>query len=140
MTHTRTNDTYLIRIDRGEAVIASLTAFCIEKHIKNAHFIGIGAVEWREMGYYALTEKKYYFTQYDELVEVVSLTGNITLKDGTPFVHMHGVFTDTTNNATGGHIKEMRVGVVLEVFLTSLSTCIERKMDECIGLALMDLH
>jgi len=139
MKHTHTDDRYLITIDQGENFIESLTAFAKKHDIKNAAFTGIGAVDYIKCGYYHLSEKKYHFTEYNSLCEVVSLTGNIALKESTPFVHAHGVFTDEENKAFGGHIEEMRVGVTLEIALTPLATEIERKLDEDIGLFLLDL-
>jgi predicted DNA-binding protein with PD1-like motif len=130
---------YLIKIERGESVVSTITDLCRREGIQNATFTGIGAVSWVECGYYALAEKKYYFIEYDELVEVVSLTGNVMLKDGEPFVHVHGVFTNTKNEAFGGHIVEMKVGVVLEVVLESLASAFTRLPDACIGLSLIDL-
>jgi len=140
MRTTQASDTYIIRIDKGEEVVKSLTEFCTAQDIKNATFTGIGAVEWLKCGYYALDEKKYYFKEYDELIEVVSLTGNVMQKDGAPTIHVHGVFTDTTNSAFGGHIVEMRVGVVLEVILVPLKSSIARTHDDCIGLYLLNIE
>lgn len=140
MRHTHTDTTHILRIDRGQDVIASITEFSKTMQIDNAYFNGIGAVDTATFGYYNLEEKKYHFTDYTEPLEVVSLTGNVMLKAGEPFVHVHGVFSNTKNETLGGHIVEMKVGVVLEVFLTPLATHIERAMDECTGLALMDIE
>ncbi len=140
MQFQRADATFIIRIDKGEEVVKILTEFCASRDIKNASFNGIGAVEWIKCGYYELSEKKYYFKEYNGLYEVVSLTGNVMLKDDSPFIHVHGVFTDTENKASGGHIVDMRVGVVLEVILTPLTSTISRNLDECIGLYLMDLN
>ncbi len=139
MRSTKAGTTHIIRVDKGEEVVKSLTEFCATTDIKNATFTGIGAVEWLKCGYYALHEKKYYFKEYDELIEVVSLTGNVMQKDGAPTIHVHGVFTNSTNAAFGGHIVEMRVGVVLEVMLTPLASTISRTHDDCIGLYLLDI-
>ena len=137
MKYTKTDDRYIIKIERGEEVMATLTSFCEQEGIKNALLTGIGAVEWVSCGYYELSTKKYHFTEYDEMVEVISMTGNVALKEGRPFLHVHAVFTDTKNKAFGGHVQEMRVGVVLEVVLTPLSSSIVRELDEDIGLFLM---
>ena len=139
MQYQKTDGIYLLKIERGESVLSTITEFCQTRQIPNATISGLGAVSWLSCGYYALTEKRYYFTVYDELLEVVSLSGNVMLKDGQPFVHLHGVFTNTKNEAFGGHIEEMKVGVVLEVVLTPLSSTISRVLDEQIGLALMDM-
>ena len=125
-------------MEQGEPVLATLTNFAKEQGIQNAAFSGIGAVKDVTCGYYALDEKKYYFTDYPELVEVVSMTGNVMLKEGEPFLHVHAVFTDTKNEAFGGHVQEMVVGVTLEVVLEKFDTQIERELDEPIGLFLMN--
>jgi uncharacterized protein len=139
MQYQKLDNTYVIKLEKGEAVIDTLTKFCMSEKIANAEFSGIGAVKGLTCGYYELEEKKYYFTDYPDLVEVVSLTGNVFLKDDKPFIHMHGVFTDTKNQAFGGHISEMTVGVVLEVMLRPLNGNIKRTLDTCIGLALIDI-
>lgn len=138
MQHHQTDGAYIITIDRGERVIETLTTFAETHEIKNASFTAIGAVDHVSCGYYALEEQAYHFTKYDEPLEVASATGNIMLKDGTPFVHLHAVFTDTTNNAFGGHVEEMRVGVILEVVLTALDSTLDRQHDPSIGLHLIN--
>ena len=138
MQYRKVDTTWVIKLERGEEAIRTLTDFCREHDITNAYFTGIGAVDTLMCGYYVLPEKKYHSTEYTELVEVASLTGNVMLKEGEPFIHVHGVFTDTKNAAFGGHVFEMRVGVVLEVILTPLSSSIERTLDKGIGLYLMN--
>jgi predicted DNA-binding protein with PD1-like motif len=137
MKFTQTENTFVINIEKGEELISTLTSFCTEHKIVNAHFHGIGAAQGLSCGYYALEEKKYYFTEYDDLVEAVSLSGNILQKEGKPFVHMHGVFTDRDNNAFGGHVEKVVSGIVLEVILQVLPSSIEREHNAEIGLFLM---
>lgn len=139
MKSQKADTTFIIRIDKGEEVVKTITEFCIKEGIQNAYFTGIGAVDTLTCGYYNLEEKQYHFTDYTEPLEVVSLMGNVMLRDGAPFVHVHGVFTDTENKAFGGHIVDMRVHVVLEVILTPLQSSVERHLDDCIGLALMKI-
>ena len=138
MKYTQTHNTYIIKIEKEEEVFDTLITFCKKENIANAHFSGIGAVEHISCGYYALSEKQYHFKQYDGLYEVASMTGNVTQKDGEPMLHVHAVFTDEENQAFGGHVESMRVGVVLEVIVEVLDTNIERELDEVIGLFLMN--
>jgi len=138
MQFTKSDTVYIIKIEKGEEVLSTLSTFCGEQGIPNAYFTGIGAAQGLSCGYCALDEKKYYFTNYPELVEVVSLSGNIFLKEGTPFVHAHGVFTDTKNQAFGGHIEKITSGIVIEVVLTVLPTSLQRTYDEEIGLYLFN--
>ena len=138
MRHSKNNQGYVLILDRGENVIESVTNFAKGEGIQNARFSVIGAVDFVSCGYYALDEKKYYFKQYDKMLEVASATGNIMLKDGQPFVHLHTVFTDTDNSAFGGHVEEMRVGVTLEIMITTLDSQLSRQLNDDIGLYLID--
>jgi len=139
MRHQKIDEKYIIRIDKGEKVIETLTNWCKENSVQTGLISGIGAIKWASFGYYSLEEKKYYFKEYNEPLEVISMQGNVAVKDGEPFLHVHAVFSDEKNDAFGGHIEEMIVGVVLEVVLEPLSKEIVRKHDECIGLYLMDV-
>lgn len=138
MQYQDTNRGYLVVINKTEDVISTLTDFAKAKNISNGVFRGIGAVESLTCGYYNLSEKEYHFKKYEQMLEVVNMTGNVMLKDGEPFIHVHGVFTDETNNAFGGHIKEMTVGVTLEVYLETLDSNCDRQRDEDIGLFLIN--
>lgn len=138
MQVTKADSTYIIKLEPGEAVLKTLTDFCTSEGIKNGTLQAIGAVESVSCGYYELPTKQYHFRQYNEMVEVVSLQGNVALKDGAPFLHIHAVFTNTKNEAFGGHVEEMVVGVTLEVVLNVLPSKVERVYDEGIGLFLMN--
>ncbi len=139
MRSYKTNDRYILKIEKGELVHAAINEFCNANDIKNAVVQGIGAVEWVRCGYYDLASKEYVFKEYDDIVEVTSYLGNVMVKEGGLFVHAHATFSDEDNQVFGGHVDEMRVGVVLEVVLTPLSSAIERTLDKDIGLYLMDL-
>ena len=132
-------NTELLVFEKGQQVIEQLTRHCKDKGIMNASFQGIGAVDCIECGYYDLANQSYEFSTYNTLCEVVGFMGNVMLRDGQPFVHAHGSFTDEQNNAFGGHINEMRVGATLEVVLHKYATTIERKLDHETGLHLIDL-
>jgi predicted DNA-binding protein with PD1-like motif len=128
-------------LQRNEPVVATLTALCEREGIHAAVFLGIGAVKNTELGYYSLEKREYYFKTISEDREVASMTGNVTLVDGKPFIHLHAVLSacDESLACVGGHIKECEVAVTLEIFLTPLATQIERAYNEDIGLKLLKL-
>ena len=139
MRYKKVENQYILKIEKGELVHASIHEFCNENGIKNASLEGIGAVEWVRCGYYDRDTKEYLFKETEEVVEVVSYLGNVMIKEDSIFVHAHGSFSDESNVMFGGHVDEMRVGVVMEIILKPLSSKIERKFDEEIGLYLMDV-
>jgi predicted DNA-binding protein with PD1-like motif len=74
-----------------------------------------------------------------EQVEVLSLVGDIALKDGAPQLHAHVVVGKSDGTAHGGHLIEAHVWPTLEVILTESPKHLWRKIDPETGLALIDL-
>jgi len=140
MQYLKDKDTIVLKIERGEEVLTTLLSFCEAQNIHTAQFSGIGAVKDLSCGYYSLEDKKYYFQSYDSLVELVSLTGNVALKEGKPFIHVHGVFTGTDNQAFGGHIEKMTAGIVVEISMKVMESTVTRQFDDYSGLFLLDCH
>lgn len=134
---------YVLRLERGEDVLTTLTDFCKEKGIRSGFFRALGAVEQAKIGYYDLSKKEYGNKVYPDAMEVASMTGNIAFVDGSPFIHCHcvlsGIAPGTENQAVGGHVFEAKVAVTLEVHLQAFDDAVERKLDEAIGLKLLDL-
>ena len=131
---------YLINIDKDEKVVETLTRFCKENGIKNAKLSGIGAVKKTEIGAYDLSNKKYIKREYSEILELLSLEGNVALKDGEPFIHAHVVLSDHKMQTLGGHLFETTVGVAGEFFLTQFDGNAYRELKPDIGLACMCLE
>ena len=131
---------YLINIDKDEKVVETLTRFCIENGIKNAKLSGIGAVKKTEIGAYDLLKKEYIKREYSEILELLSLEGNVALKDGEPFIHAHVVLSDHKMQTLGGHLFETTVGVAGEFFLTQFDGNAYRELKPDIGLACMCLE
>ena len=131
---------YLINIDKDEKVVETLTRFCKENGIKNAKLSGIGAVKKTEIGAYDLLKKEYIKREYSEILELLSLEGNVALKDGEPFIHAHVVLSDHKMQTLGGHLFETTVGVAGEFFLTQFDGNAYRELKPDIGLACMCLE
>jgi hypothetical protein len=66
--------------------------------------MGIGAVQKATIAYYDQKQIKYRDIMLNEPMEIVSLHGNVSLKDGKPFVHAHVVLGDEKGNVRGGHL------------------------------------
>ncbi len=132
---------FIIRLEKGERVIATLTELCEKRGIRGGVFHAIGAVKNTEIGYYPLESREYVFEMHGEDREVASMTGNIALVDGKPFIHCHAVLSacEAGLGTIGGHIKETEVAVTLEVYLTPFNTSLSREHDEAVGLKLLHL-
>ncbi|MDI6774343.1 MAG: DUF296 domain-containing protein [Verrucomicrobiota bacterium] len=48
-------------------------------------------------------KREYQFKEFDQPLEIAALTGNVSLKDGRPFLHAHAILTDEQGHTFGGH-------------------------------------
>ncbi len=125
-----------IRLDKDEDIFAELEKLASDNNWQAASVAGIGAVKDLEIGVYYLDEKKYLKKSFPDLAELLSLKGNLSLKDGKPFYHLHGVFCGHDYQCFGGHVFQIKVGVICELvvdFAPDLK--IERQMNDEVGLA-----
>lgn len=139
MRYQQFGDRYIVRLESGEPVIATLTQFVRTERIEFAQIGGAGALRSVRLGYWNAESKAYEYRDFEEQVEVVSFQGNAALKDGEPFLHIHAVFGRRNFSAFGGHIKEGQVHPTLEVWLRTEAVEVRRVKDEASGLDLLEL-
>jgi predicted DNA-binding protein with PD1-like motif len=132
-------ETFVLIFDKGDEFIHDLTRFATEKHLAASHFTAIGAFSEVTLGFFNRDKKEYAKIPVCEQVEVLSLVGDIALKDGAPQIHAHVVIGKADGTAHGGHILQARVWPTLEVVLTESPAYLRRKLDPQTGLALIDL-
>ncbi|MBL6976202.1 MAG: DNA-binding protein [Deltaproteobacteria bacterium] len=92
------------RLARAEDILAGLTAVALERGIRAAVVQGVGATREAVLGFYDQEALEYRDHSIPEPMELLSLTGNISLKDGSPFVHVHAILSDEQGRAFGGHV------------------------------------
>jgi uncharacterized protein len=132
--------TYAVIFDTGDEVKSGLTAFAKERGLGGSHFTAIGAFSEVTLGYFNWPRKEYQKIPVREQVEVLSLIGDIALKeDGTPEVHAHVVLGRSDGTALGGHLLEARVRPTLEVIVVEAPRHLQRKYDPEAKLALIRL-
>lgn len=111
--------------------------FCKEHHIEAGFFHVIGAVGEVELAWYDLGAKQYVTALFQEDLEIVSLSGNITKRGDEIVVHNHGVFSNKAMETKGGHVNKVIISGACEITLVRLEGSIERAYDEDTGLNLM---
>ncbi|HXV82253.1 MAG TPA: PPC domain-containing DNA-binding protein [Candidatus Binatia bacterium] len=134
----REQKTFALIFDKGDEFIDQLTSFAKENELSGSHFTAIGAFRDVMLGYFDRETKKYKQIPIVEQMEVLSLVGDIALKDKTPQVHAHVVLGRADGTAHGGHILEAHVWPTLEVVLIESPKHLHRKTDPETGLALID--
>lgn len=131
---------YMGRLPQGGDLLNSLTQFVREKGIKKGQVEAIGAVERAAVGFYDQETQKYKLVTFDKHMEILNLTGNISLKDGEPFIHAHVTLGDGEGRSFGGHLVEGTIVFAGEFIIREFDgKDLERKYDQDTGLTLWDM-
>lgn len=125
------------RLPHGKDILQSIEAVCKEYSIKMAVFSLIGAVSSATIGAYDQNRKVYDTFKAESPLEIVTCMGNISIKEGQPFVHAHIVLADEKGKTLGGHLFSESIIFAGELYLMELSgEPLHRKHDETTGLML----
>jgi len=142
MTSKRINDqpkTFALIFRTSDKVVEGLTRFAKESRLGASQFTAIGALSEVILGFFIPEQKTYNRIILREQMEVLSLIGDITLKNGEPQLHAHIVVGRADATAHGGHLIEAIVRPTLELVLTESPAHLHRSFDPESGLALIDL-
>jgi predicted DNA-binding protein with PD1-like motif len=135
--------TWVLVLDPGDEVVATLRSFAAEEGIRAAHVSAIGAVRRAVVGWFDPDARDYRRTELDGQLEVLSLIGDLSgPKPGRdhPTVHVHAVLGAPDATVRGGHLFEAVVRPTLEVFVAAGPGILARRTDPSTGLALIDLE
>jgi len=128
---------FLFRLAKGADIHERLNAFCRRNKVRCAAITVIGATEEVRLGYYDQNRRKYFNRAFKGDMEILSCVGNLTLKDGEPFAHLHAVMGDSKLRVRGGHLFPGSKVFAAEVYLHELrGRELVRRPDLQTGLAL----
>lgn len=143
MEYRKLGETYYIRMDRGDEVIASILEICRVESIPSAIFSGIGGCKSAELQVFIPEKGEFETEQLEGMLELVSLNGNVvTGDDGQLFHHTHSLYTfkkDGQHRVAGGHLKSTKVLYTAEIELRpTVGGSIGRKRDPETGTGFWD--
>jgi uncharacterized protein len=125
------------RLPNGRDLLKSIEKICEAYSINMATFTLIGAVSSATFGAYDQTQQVYVTVKEEKPLEIVSCTGNISLKEGHPFVHGHIILCDDQGKTLGGHLFSETLVYAGEIHFQELKgEPLKRSYDETTGLML----
>lgn len=94
----------------------ALKEFSETNKLSGSSFSAIGAFSKLTVGYFDWQKKEYKKIEINEQVEVLSLLGDVSIKDDLKHqVHAHVVVGKSDGTAHGGHLMEAYVRPTLEL-------------------------
>jgi uncharacterized protein len=128
------------RLPHGGDLITALETFCARHEIQIAVFSLIGAVSKATLGAYDQKQQVYVTFTAEGSLEILSCTGNISIKEGRPFVHAHVILCDEGGKTIGGHLFPGTVIFAGEAQITELNgPPLAREYDPTTGLMLWNM-
>ena len=123
-----------VRMDRGDEIISGLLEICLKEGVKSATFSGIGGCSRAEIQTFIPETGSFETQTLTGMLELVSLTGNITADDaGNRYHHTHAVFSYKDNGEhciIGGHLKSVTVLYTAEIELRPVIGGVIKRMND----------
>ena len=131
--------TYAIIMDSGDEVAEQLTAFAKKEKVNASQFMAIGAFSETVTGFFDFSVKDYQKTTFKEQMEVLALTGDISLYKDQYKIHAHVVLGRKDGTAHGGHLIKGIAHPTLEIILNESPEYLNREMDKESGIPLIKI-
>jgi len=132
--------TYVLIFETGDEIASVLQQFASGQRLGGSNFKAIGALFRVRLGWFNRETKKYdEACVLDEQVELLSLIGDVALRDGEPQVHAHVVVGRSDGTAYGGHLLEACVRPTCELILTESPSHLQKQLDPDSGIALIKI-
>ena len=124
---------------KSDEVMSGLTDWASRENIASAHLQGIGAFSSALLAWFNKDRKEYRHIPIDEIVECVSLIGDVGLVEGKPALHVHASVGLADGTVKGGHMLSAHVFPTLEIFATEGAAPLHKTKDAETTLELFDL-
>ena len=89
MKYRRYGNKYIVRLDKGEEIVATIQQFCKQQGITLGLITGIGATNKVTIGLFDVEAKQYHSHELTGNYEISSLYGNISTMNNDIYLHIH---------------------------------------------------
>ena len=104
----------------GADLYDGLTEIVRRENIRLGRIHGLGATTFARVAFYDQNTKTYNPLEFAGGMEILNLFGNVSVRDGKPFVHVHLVLSDAEGKVFGGHLLPATKLFACEVFIDEL--------------------
>ena len=137
MDYRKYNDTFIIRLDKGEEVVECLKEICRENQITLGSITGFGTANLAQIGLLNTETKIYLPHAYTGDMEITSLNGTVSQMNGEVYLHIHANLALPSHEVIGGHLDYAMVSAVAEIVVRSIDGIAEREYSDTAGVNLL---
>jgi hypothetical protein len=141
MRHKQINrepKTFAVIMDTDDEVVEVLKRFAVSQKLAGSSFKAIGALSYVKLGWFNWQSKEYEIAiEISDQVELLSLIGDVAMKEGEPEVHAHVSVGRRDGKVYGGHLMKAVVRPTCELILTEHPEHLQKRFDPESGLVLI---
>jgi uncharacterized protein len=143
--YTATPFGFIMVLEPGDELMGCLIRIARYEEVEAGVLNGIGAVRDVELGFYHHDDDRRGRSGYERHrfrgpLEACSLTGTLSLLDGEPFPHVHGVFGRPDCSTVGGHVFTAACHITVELAIHTAPLPLKRGPVDFCDLKLMQLE
>jgi uncharacterized protein len=139
-TAKKVDNTYIVSVQDQSSIVDALTDFVTSQKIEAGQVTGIGAVNEATLRFFTPSTKQYVDKTFYEQLEVTNISGNISVMDEKPLLHLHITLGRQDYTALAGHLLDAKIRGAGEFIFYPLNTKAVKNKDQEVGLNLYDLE
>lgn len=136
----KTDQIYMVSIRNKSSIVEALTHFIQSQNIQAGEVTGIGAVSEATLRFFNPDTKNYIDKTFTEQMEVTNISGNVSVIDDKPMLHLHITLGREDYTALAGHLLDAKIRGAGEFIFYPLHTKAIKTKNEEIGINLYDFE
>lgn len=130
----------MLRLEQGDDILKTLRDFSNSQRLRASFFEGIGSLYKAVLGHYDFKDTKTYkYETFDEDLEILTLSGNVSTMDQKALPHAHVSLGRRDFTVIGGHLEEGSLANMVEVQMNKLPGRLLKAKDDEVGLNVLQL-
>lgn len=118
MRYKKFGDTIVVRLETGDDIHGSIREICKSENVTMGTITGFGGINYIKVGIWNNQKEDYDYLIVDDCnMELLNLTGNISVLDGEANTHIHVTAADNNFRVFGGHLVEGIVQNLMELYI-----------------------
>jgi uncharacterized protein len=140
MLYKKLGSGFVLRLEQGDDILKTLREFANAQRIGACFFEGIGSLYKATLGHYDFQDTKTYkYETFEEDLEILTLSGNVSTMDKKALPHAHVTLGRRDFSVIGGHLEEGSLANMVEVQMNRFPGKLLKAKDENVGLNLLQL-
>jgi uncharacterized protein len=140
LLYKKLGSSFVLRLEQGDDILKTLRDFADAQKFRACFFEGIGSLYKATLGHYDFQDTKTYkYETFEEDLEILTLSGNISTMNQKALPHAHVTLGRRDFSVIGGHLEEGSLANMVEVQMNRLPGRLLKAKDENVGLNLLQL-